>query len=124
MRPDDAPQVVIGAWLMASSVVAGLLVLLPWLGRLWANWLWSSNPVKRVVSRLLYFQAAFLGPFCIVFLVTDLLLRIGAVNSVFLSAPWQARLLSVVALIVPLWVLMYKALLRHARSVSSSPGAT
>lgn len=117
MSIENSPQVTILVWLMAASVAAGLLVLLPPFERFWTSWLRSSCWINRALSLALYFLAAFLLPFSFAALAYGLLLRVTAINSLFLSAPWQVRLLCFLFLLIPLWLFAFRLLLRNARTI-------
>jgi Na+-driven multidrug efflux pump len=108
------PQVVIVFLLIAGSVVAGFVVLT--FHRYWAGCLNSPNQLKRIGTTLLYFLASFLLPFCVAFILHDWLQSFEYLHTLYLSAPWQVRLLSFLALLVPLWLYVFFAFLRHART--------
>jgi hypothetical protein len=124
MSVENSPQVTILLWLMAASVAAGLLVLFPPFERFWASWLRSSRWINRALSLALYFLAAFLLPFSLAALTLGLLLRAAAINSLFLSAPWQVRLLCFLFLLIPLWLFAFRILLRSARTLGQPPEAS
>ena len=101
--------------LMASSVAAGFIVF-PF-PRFWAVRLNSSSRLKRFGTLLLYCQASFLLAFSVAAVLHHWLLRVASLNTLFMSVPWQVRLLSFLVLLVPLWLFVFLGLLQYIRTL-------